>query len=59
MEKLHILDECLLPLVTMKNEIKPLFMGVYLNDTMWAYSIIYFRTRAITLNLFTHIAYDI
>lgn len=59
MEKLHILDECMLPLVTMKNEIKSLFMWVYLSDTIWASSIIYFRTSGITLNLFTHIAYDI
>lgn len=59
MEKLHILDECMLPLMTMKNEIKSLFMWVYLNGTIWASSIIYFRTRGITLNLFTHIAYDI
>lgn len=59
MEKLHILDECMLPLVTMKNEIKSLLMWVYLNDTIWALSIIYFRASGITLNLFTHIAYDI
>lgn len=34
MEKLHILDECMLPLVTMKKEIKSLFMCIYLRDSI-------------------------
>jgi hypothetical protein len=36
MERLHILDECMLPLVTMKNEIKSLFMCIYLSNTIRA-----------------------
>lgn len=59
MEKLHILDECMLPLVTMKKEIKSLFMCIYLRDSIQTYFIMDFRTNNITLNLFIHIAYDI
>lgn len=60
MERLHILDECVLPLTTLKNKVKPLFIWMHWvggSNMDLVYDI--FESRNISLNLFPRIAYDI
>lgn len=60
MERLHILDECTLPLMTLKNKIKSLFIRIHKGGkATWAWFNDIFQNRNISLNLYPHIAYDI
>lgn len=60
MEKLHILDKCMLPLRSLKNKMKSLFIPIHWgvkSHMDWVYDV--FQDRNISRNLFPHIAYDI
>lgn len=53
MERLHILDECVLPLMSLKNKIKSLFIPIHWGkEATWPGFMIYFRTGILALTSF-------